>query len=174
MGIDLVVRKICLTPFLPVLSPFLLVVFLAAGATAADEKRVSPITAVDRVTAAEQRRVVAYSFHGTLRCMTCLLVERGAEEAVRGDFPGELRDGSLSWHSVNIRLPENQHFAREYQLGSWGLVLVEYRGERPGKWRKLPLVGELVHGDPDIFRRFVAAEVRAFLNDGQEMTEESR
>lgn len=107
--------------------------------------------------------MIAYSFHGTLRCETCLLVERGAEEAIRGEFADRLLDGSLSWRSVNIRLPENQHFAAEYRVASWGLVLVGYRGDTPETWRNLSLAGELAHGDPDAFRRYVTAEVRAFL-----------
>jgi len=125
-------------------------------------------------TVDDPRTVVAYSFHGTLRCSTCLLVEQGAEKAIRDTFPGELLDGSLAWRSVNIRVQANQHFATEYQVGSWALVLVEYRGETPGKWKNLPLVGELVHGAPDIFRRYVTAEVRAFLDNSQVITGESR
>lgn len=123
-------------------------------------------------TAAEQRTVVAYSFHGTLRCTTCLLVERGAEDAIRGGFADALADGSLAWRSVNVRLPENRHFATEYQVPSWALVLVEYRGGAPRRWRNLPLAGELVHADPGAFRRYVTAEVRALLDSSSEMTGE--
>jgi hypothetical protein len=95
-------------------------------------------------------------------------VERGAEEAIRGTFADNLVDGSLSWRSVNIRLPENRHFANEYQVRSWALVLVEYRGDVPGAWRNLPLAGELAPADPDAFRGYVTAEVRAFLDNAQE------
>jgi hypothetical protein len=143
--------------------------FLVVGAVAADEKGPPPVSEVDRSAAAGKRTVVAYSFHGTLRCTTCLLVERGAEEAIRVTFADNLADGSLSWRSVNIRPPENQHFATEYQVPSWGLVLVEYRGSTPEVWRNLPLAGELVRADPDAFRRYVTAEVRAFLENAQEM-----
>jgi hypothetical protein len=113
------------------------------------------------------RTVVAYSFHGTLRCTTCIQVEQGAEAAIRGDFARDLLDGSLAWRSVNIRLPENRHFAAEYNVASWGLVLVEYLGAKPGKWRSLSLAGELVRVDPAAFRRYVTAEVRAFLDNTQ-------
>jgi len=115
--------------------------------------------------AADPRSVVAYSFHGTLRCSTCLLVEQGAEKAIRETFPNELNDGSLAWRSVNIRLPENRHFAADFQVASWALVLVDYRGVAAGKWKNLPLAGELVRADADIFRRYVTAEVRAFLDN---------
>lgn len=145
---------------------------LVAGATAADEKGPPLISAVDRSAAAGKRTVVAYSFHGTLRCTTCLLVEQGAEKAIRAGFPGELLDGSLAWRSVNVRLPDNRHFATEFEVLSWALVLVEYRGGKPGKWRSLPLAGELVRADPDAFRNYVTAEVRAFLETRQVETGE--
>lgn len=130
--------------------------------------------AADRIVATEQRTVVAYSFHGTLRCTTCVLVERGAEEAIRGDFPGELAAGSLSWRSINIRLPGNEHYAAEYQVGSWALVLAEHRGEAPGRWMNLSRAGELVHADPGEFRRYVTAEVRAFLDAAPVRTGEGK
>jgi hypothetical protein len=115
------------------------------------------------------RTVVAYSFHGTLRCMTCVQVEQGAEAAIKGSFAKDLIDGSLAWRSVNIRQPENQHFATEYNVASWGLVLVEYLGERPRKWRNLSLAGELVRIDPATFHRYVSAEVRTFLDNTLDM-----
>lgn len=129
--------------------------------------------AVEKSGAADDpRTVVAYSFHGTLRCSTCLLVEQGAEKAIRETFPNELIDGSLAWRSVNIRLPEYRHFAADFQVESWALVLVDYRGESARKWKNLPLAGELVRADADIFRRYVTAEVRAFLDNPKVITED--
>lgn len=109
--------------------------------------------------------MVVYSFHGTLRCMTCVQVEQNAEAAIKGNFARDLADGSLAWRSVNIRLPENRHFATEYNVASWGLVLVEYLDATPRKWRSLSLAGELVRADPATFRRYATAEVRAFLDN---------
>ena len=158
--------EIGLSPFLPV---GMLSVLLAASAIAAEGKGPPLISAVDRNAAVRDRTVVAYSFHGTLRCTTCVLVERGAEEAIRSNFADKLADGSLAWRSVNIRVRENRHFATEYEVPSWALVLVEYRGDTPATWRNLTLAGELVRADPDAFRRYVTAEVRAFLDSAHEM-----
>jgi hypothetical protein len=129
--------------------------------------------AVEKSLAADgSQTVVAYSFHGTLRCSTCLLVEQGADKVIRETFPNELNDGSLAWRSVNIRLPENRHFAADFHVESWALVLVDYRGEAAGKWKNLPLAGELVRADADAFRRYVTAEVRAFLGNPKLTTED--
>ncbi len=150
-----------------ILAGIALGVSVASGAMAEGGNVAVLDLSVDRNVAADQRTVIAYSFHGTLRCSTCLLVEQEAAAAVRDSFQGELLDGSLAWHSVNIRLPENRHFSTEYQVASWGLVLVAYHGTAPGDWRSLALAGELVRSDPAAFRRYVTAEVRAFLNNKQ-------
>lgn len=169
MGLDLLARKVVLSPFL---AGGALGVLLVAGPVTAGVEATSlaPGPALGQREKVRERSVVAYSFHGTLRCTTCLLVEQNADEAIRGNFADELLDGSLAWRSVNIRLPENRHFATEYEVFSWALVLVDYRGGTPGKWRSLPLAGELVHADPGNFRRYVTGEVRAFLEDNQPLT----
>jgi hypothetical protein len=138
---------------------------LSAGSVVSAEGGIHSFGSVE---SKRERTVVAYSFHGTLRCTTCIQVEQGAEAAIRGDFAKDLVDGSLAWRSVNIRLPENRHFAAAYDVASRGLVLVEYLGGRPRKWRNLSLAAELVRADPATFRRYVTAEVRAFLDNTQE------
>ena len=149
----------------------IMALLLGAGPAASAE---GGIPASGGLESGKVRTVVAYSFHGTLRCWTCVQVEQGAEAAIKGDFAGDLLGGSLAWRSVNIRLPENRHFATEYDVASWGLVLVEYLGERPRKWRNLSLAGELVRTDPATFRRYVSAEVRAFLDNSLETEGEIR
>ena len=151
-----------------------LAVLVVAVAVAAQESVTPPVSTSVRSGDAAERTAVAYSFHGTLRCTTCLLVEQGPRQRSGATSPTSLRRRSLVWRSVNIRLPENRHFAVEYDVASWALVLVEDRGDRPGKWRKLSLAGELVHADPAAFRRYVTAEVRAFLANDRQMTGEIR
>jgi thiol-disulfide isomerase/thioredoxin len=83
VGTDLFSRRISLCPFLAVG----LLVFFSAPAMTADGKGMPSILPVNQSAVAGQRTVVAYSFHGTLRCTTCLLVERGAEGTVSVGAP---------------------------------------------------------------------------------------
>jgi len=109
-----------------------------------------------------RHRHIAYYFHRTLRCPTCLAIERQAREAVESFYGGELASGTLEWHAINIEEPQYAHFEQDFELTSQSLVLVEMNGERFTRWKLLPKVWELVD-DPYAFQDYVAREVSLFL-----------
>ena len=108
-------------------------------------------------------RRIAYYFHRTLRCPTCLAIERQAREAIEAFYGGELASGALEWHAINIEEPQYAHFEKDFELTSQSLVLVEMNGERVARWKLLPKVWELVD-DPYAFQDYVAREVGLFLS----------
>ncbi len=118
----------------------------------------SPKTAPDN-----SRKVIAYYFHGNVRCQSCLDIERFSQDAIQEGFPGEIYGGLLEYRVVNVQTPENRHFFDDYGLTSWALVLVDYREGRQTKWKNLDKVWELVLGDPSKFHDYVKGEVKAFL-----------
>jgi len=64
---------------------------LAAGATApasADETASQPVTLTDGV--------VAFYFHGNVRCATCRKLEAYTDEAIHSGFANALDDGVLT------------------------------------------------------------------------------
>ncbi len=107
-------------------------------------------------------KVVAYYFHATVRCVTCRTIESYSREAIEQAFGKELKDGRLEWKPVNIQLPENRHFIREYQLYTRSLVIVRFRGGKQVEWRNLEKVWELV-GNKAGFLQYVQSKVRAYL-----------
>jgi hypothetical protein len=107
-------------------------------------------------------RVVAYYFHTTYRCPTCLAMEAYSREAIEGAFADQLKDGRLVWKVVNIEVKGNKHFAEDYNLYTKSLVLVnEVRG-KPAEWKNLEKIWELVQNKPG-FVRYVQDETRAYL-----------
>ena len=106
--------------------------------------------------------VVAYYFHRTLRCMTCLAIEKSAKEAIEIAYLDALNDGRLAWLPVDYEAPANWHFAKDYALETSTLVLVEMRGGKPARWKALPKTWELI-GDPGGFQEYVWAEVKEYL-----------
>lgn len=143
-----------------VVAAFLLL-FVAASVVvlAAKSLRQSPPAAT-----AEQGpdRLVVYYFHGKVRCPTCMNIEAYAHEAVTGGFAAELGDGRIEWKVVDFEQPDNEHFAKDFDLAAPSVVLVEMKSGARGKWKNLPEVWELV-GDKPAFVAFVQKEVRAFL-----------
>jgi len=96
-------------------------------------------------------RVVAYYFHGRVRCVSCVKIENLSGKAIRERFPEELRTGLLAFRDVNIDEPENRHFIDDYGLSSQSLVIVEYRDGRQVRWMNLEKVWTLLDSEQEFF-----------------------
>lgn len=108
--------------------------------------------------------VIAYYFHGKIRCLTCRRIETYAHEAVQAGFAEQLAGGRLQWQVVDYELPENRHFAKDFELAAPTVVLVEMSGDGRKQWKNLDRVWELV-GDKEAFVEYVQQETRAWLED---------
>lgn len=115
--------------------------------------------------AAPPTHFTAYYFHRTLRCATCLSIERQSQAAIELAYDGDLSAGTLEWRAINIEEPGNEHFEQDFELQTQSLVLVESAGERVTRWKLLPRVWELVE-DPDGFQQYVVREVALFIGGG--------
>ncbi len=62
---------------------------------------------------------------------------------------------------MDVEIPENRHFIQDFQLLTKSLVLVEQEGGRPGRFKVLDKVWELVWS-PDQYRDYVRTELEAF------------
>ena len=109
--------------------------------------------------------VIAYYFHGTRRCPTCRKLEAYSQEAIASGFSDDLKDGRLVWRVVNVDMPENEHFVREYSLTTKSVVLVAVNGGREGRWKNLSRIWDLV-GDKAAFITYVQGEVKSFQKGG--------
>jgi hypothetical protein len=126
----------------------------------------SPTQPVTTSQASEApRKFIAYYFHRTLRCPTCLSIEKQSQEAIEAAYNGELSAGTLEWQSVNIEEPGNEHFEKDFALERQALTLVELQGEQVQRHKKLERVWELVE-DPYAFQEYVVTEVALFLGGG--------
>ncbi len=106
--------------------------------------------------------IVAYYFHGKLRCKTCRTLEAFSEEAITEGFADELAAGELEWRVVNVETPEHKHFVKDFELVAKAVMLVEYRGDEVVRSTNLRLVWQLV-GDKDGFLKYVRDATRDFL-----------
>ena len=80
----------------------------------------APPAALERV--AETTEVIAYYFHGTVRCETCQKIEKQAQDLINGSFAGQ-----VEFKPVNYDKPENAHFSKDYNLPCPSLVLVRQK-----------------------------------------------
>ena len=108
-------------------------------------------------------RVVAYYFHGNMRCMTCRTIESYAKEAVHTAFSDAIKDGRLEWRVVNVDEPGNGHFIRDFQLTTRSVVLERLVNGKRREWNNLHRVWELVRGDKEGFLKYIQDGTRAYL-----------
>ena len=120
------------------------------------------IIGLSGTAAAGTGEVVAYYFHGAVRCKSCMTIEAYSDEALQEGFSKELTDGRLEWKVVNIQEEGNQHFADDYKLISWSLILVDGREGKEARWKNLDKIWELIR-DKEKFKAYVQGEVGVFL-----------
>ena len=109
-----------------------------------------------------EHTVLAYYFHGNVRCTTCRTIEAYAHEALHAGFPDALNTGALEWRVVNLDEPANEHFVEDYELATRSVVLVDLVDGQPRRWKNLDQVWRLVRDKP-AFLTYVRAEAGAFL-----------
>lgn len=107
-------------------------------------------------------KVIAYYFHVTVRCTTCRMIESYSREVVEQKFGADIAKGRLQYKLVNLQLPENRHFVKDYQLFTKSLVLVRFDKGKQTEYKVLNDTWELV-GDKSAMQAYVEREVRDYL-----------
>jgi hypothetical protein len=134
---------------------------LGTAAETTDAKLSTPAAAT---TNAPSVQVIAYYFHGTVRCETCQKIERQAREVIEQRFKTELAAKRLVFKPLNYDLPEHAHFLQDYKLPCPSLVLVRRQAGKDEKWKLLGETWQLVE-DATKFNRYVEDEADKFLRD---------
>lgn len=116
--------------------------------------------------AAEASHVVAFYFHGNMRCPTCKAIEAQSQEAIGKYFADQLKSGELEWRLVNYDSPENEHFRDDFQISFQSVILTEEAGGRVSRWKNLVDVWTKIHEPPPEFEQYVVDETSAFLVGG--------
>jgi len=119
-------------------------------------------TAVDSTAATPQVTNVAYYFYNTIRCASCLKIEKYSHEAIEHGFADKLAAGELSWMMKNLDEEANFHFVDDYKLFTKALILVRYENGQQVKWKNCDKVWELLN-DEAAFKKYVESEVADFL-----------
>lgn len=140
---------------------------LIVGSVAVFAARQAGFLSSDRVPADSssdnpRHKIIAYYFHGTVRCETCLHMEHYADEALKTHFADLLAAGRLEWRVINREVPPNEHFVQDYQLYSQALILVDSIPGQPAEWKNLEAIWEHA-GEKAEFINYVRAEVAQYV-----------
>jgi hypothetical protein len=134
---------------------------LGTGLSADTESEGAP-PSPDASSVEGNRKVVAYYFHGQVRCVSCVKIETLSRKVITEGFPKDLKSGRLEFRDVNVEEHGNRHFIADYQLFSQSLVLVEFQDGRQVRWRNLEKVWTLLNSERE-FVPYVQGGVSDFL-----------
>ena len=106
--------------------------------------------------------VMAYYFHNTRRCTTCLKIETAAEAALRQTYAAEIERSELVWQTVCMEEPEHEHFVYDFDLASPSLVAARVVGGEITDWALLDQTWALIR-KPEQFDAYVIDAFASFL-----------
>lgn len=135
-----------------------------AGIAGAADKQVTQPSAPVVATKATNNQVIAYYFHGTVRCETCQRIEEQVFAALRRRFESELAAKRLIFVSLNYDKPENKSYQEKYKLPCPSLVIVQRKDGKDEKWKLLEDTWKLID-EPLEFNKYVEDEVEKLLSD---------
>ena len=125
--------------------------------------------------APEHRFAVHFFFSGG-QCPCSQAIETGAYNTLAKHFSADLKSGRIEWTKLDVAEEGNAHFADEYELEPLehlhnGLVIVEIKGNKRGRWKKLSEADALKGAEAE-YAAYVKKEMDAFIQDeGREVKE---
>ena len=115
---------------------------------------------------ASSAKLIAYYFHGTMRCPTCHKLEQYSKEAIEANFKYALTSGKLEFKVVNVEDKGNEHYGNDYQLYTKSLILSLVKDGKEIKWKNMDKIWEYV-GNKQKFIDYVKSGVADLLKEAQ-------
>ena len=108
--------------------------------------------------------VIAFCFHRTMRCATCLAIEANVARVIETNFAEQLASGKLIWIPYNLDELGGDELGKEFDVSSSTLVLTKMQDGNHIKYKKLEKVWDFI-GDPLKFDEYVQTVVKDYLNE---------
>lgn len=102
-------------------------------------------------------------FHGKQRCATCRSIEQNTKELLEAKFDGQMNEGILVYHVIDISKKENAQMAEKYEVAWSSLLLVQHKN---GK-EKVENLTEFAFGhsrtQPEVFKASIVEKINQAL-----------
>lgn len=109
-------------------------------------------------------KIIAYYFHTTRRCATCLTIENYSKNVFEQYFTDRLQNKTLVFQSLNTDASENGHYIQDYELYANSLVISLHKNNEQIKWKNLTDVWTYVR-NKESFDQYVKSEVEKFIEE---------
>lgn len=108
--------------------------------------------------------VIAYYFHRTIRCPSCMKIEATAERVIESNFAKQITNEKLIWIPYNLDDSGGEEFEKEFNVSGSTLVLAKMQDGNYTKYKKLEKVWDYINA-PAKFDEYVRSELEKFLNE---------
>ena len=106
-------------------------------------------------------RVVVMYFHRTQRCPTCLKMGSYSEEAVKGGFAQQVKDGKVEFHYIDFQDQKNEALTKGYKIGGPALIVARVAGNKVAEYKNLTEIWMKVR-DKAAFVEYVQTNVKDY------------
>jgi hypothetical protein len=89
-------------------------------------------------------------------------MEKYTNEAVMAYFSNELKSGKIEFKVVNVDMPENEHFMKDYGLYTKSVVISEIKSGKEIRWKNLDKIWTKVR-DKNEFMNYIKQETLDFM-----------
>jgi len=110
------------------------------------------------------QQLIVYYFRGNMRCPTCHKLENYAREALETFFAEQLANKEILWKVVNIDIPGNEHFVKDYSLVTKSVVLSDVVDGKEVSWKNLDQIWQKV-GDKNSYLEYIQDSIIKFLGN---------
>lgn len=111
--------------------------------------------------------LVAYYFHGNVRCVSCKKIEDYTQEALGTFFYDEISSGAIDYQVINIDQPENKHYVNDYQLYTKSVILSKVENGEELEFKNLDQVWNLLR-NKEKFQQYIKNEVKNFIPESKD------
>jgi hypothetical protein len=109
-------------------------------------------------------QLIAYYFHPTARCPTCINIENYTKELIQTRFEKENNEGLITFRELNIEDSLNEHYIDDYNLQFSSVILAKFVNKKQSRWKNLEHVWKFAN-DKEQFFKYASIEIKDFLKN---------
>jgi len=132
-----------------------------------EPEKAQSIIEITKDQPAPEYRFIVYFFCSGGQCPCSGAIEIGAYNTLVKYFSADMKSGKIEWKKLDVAEEEHAHFADEYELEPLdhlhdGLVIVEIKGNKRGRWKNL-IEADMLKDTDDEYTAYVKKEVETFI-----------
>jgi hypothetical protein len=112
----------------------------------------------------DSNRIDVLYFHATVRCQTCITIEEFTKNTLESEFKNELKNGTITFKSIDFLDTLNEHFQDDYKFESQTLILSKKENGKEIKWKNLDKMWDEI-ADYSRFKKYVVKEIKKMIKN---------